>query len=100
MKDTTKRDNSYWLRRLEKDGHADILAQIEAGDITVYKATQKTGYRKVGPKSPAAKLSYHWNRADHAERIRFVKNHLKDVNRVGREALAQVRAEQAQKTSE
>lgn len=100
MKDTIKRDNSYWLRRLEKDGHADILAQIEAGDLTVYKATQKAGYRKVGPKSPAAKLSYHWSRADHAERIRFVKNHLKDVNRVGREALAQVRAEQAQKTSE
>ena len=85
MKDTIKRDNSYWLGRLEKEGHGDLLAQIEAREITVYKATQKAGYRKKGPKSVAAKLSYHWGRADHAERKRFVMAHLKDVNRVLRE---------------
>lgn len=95
-----KRDNAYWLRRLEKDGHKRLLADIEAKGMTVYKATQKAGYRKGGPKSPAAKLSFHWGRADHAERKRFVRAHLKDVNRVLREAGDDIREEKAQKASE
>lgn len=85
MEDTIKRDNSYWLARLEKDGHLDILAQIKANEITVYKATQKAGYRKKGPRSAAAKLSYHWQRASHVERKRFIAAHATDVNRVLRE---------------
>ena len=100
MKDTTKRDNSYWLERLKKDGHSDLLAQIEDGQISVYKATQKAGYRKKGPKSVAAKLSYHWGRADHAERKRFVTAHLKDVNRVLREVGNDIKEMKAQNPSE
>jgi len=100
MNDTMKRDNSYWLGRLQKDGHSRLLAQIEAGELTVYKATQEAGYRAKGPRSPAAKLSHHWRRASHAERLRFVKNHLVEINRVGREALTEVRAEKAKKPSE
>ena len=100
MKDTIKRDNSYWLGRLEKDGHIDLLAQIEGEEITVYKATQRAGYRKAVPKSPAAKLSYHWGRADHAQRKRFVMAHLKDVNRVLREVGDDITKMKAQKPSE
>jgi len=100
MKDISKRDNIYWLRRLEKDGHNDLLAQIEAGKITVYKATQEAGYRKKGPKTPAAKLSYHWTRADHAERKRFIAAHAKDVNRVLREWGEDMKKLKAQKPSE
>ena len=100
MKNTIKRDNSYWLGRLQKDGHAELHAQIEAGEITVYKATQTAGYRPTGPRSPAAKLSHHWKRADHAERKRFVVAHLKEVNRVMREVRDELVQLKAQKPSE
>ena len=100
MKATGKRDNGYWLGRLEKDGHRKLLARVRSGEITVYKATQLAGYRKPGPRSPAAKLSYHWKRANVAERKRFIQHHLGEINRVGREVLAEVRAQQAQKSDE
>ena len=100
MKDTIKRDNSYWQGRLEKDGYVDLLAQIEANEITVYKATQQAGYRKKGPRSAAAKLSFHWTRADHGERKRFVLAHLKDVNRVLREVGDDIKKAKAQKPRE
>jgi len=100
MKDTIKRDNSYWLGRLEKDGHSDLLAQIEAGEMSVYEATQKAGYRKKGPRSAAGKLSYHWQRASHAERKRFIAAHAKDVNRVLREWGEDMKKLKAQKPSE
>ena len=100
MKDTIKRDNTYWQGRLEKDGYVDLLAQIEANEITVYKATQHAGYRKKGPRSAAAKLSFHWTRADHGERKRFVLAHLKDVNRVLREVGDDIKKTKAQKLRE
>ena len=99
MADKVKRDNSYWLRRLEKDGHADLIEKIQAKEITVYKATQKAGYRKIGPRSPAAKLSYHWKRADHAERKRFIAAHAEQVNRVLREWGDDLKKLKAQKLS-
>ena len=100
MKDTIKRDNTYWLGRLEKDGHGDLLAKIGAGELTVYKAAQEAGYRAKGPRTPAAKLSHHWKRADHAERKRFVTAHLKDVNRVLRDVGDDIKKMKAQKPSE
>ena len=99
MKDTSKRGNSYWLGRLEKEGHGVLLAQIEAGEMSVYEATQKAGYRKKGPRSAAGKLSYHWQRASHAERKRFIAAHAKDVNRVLREWGEDMKQLKAQKPS-
>ena len=100
MTDAVKRDNSYWLGRLRKDGHSELLSQIEAGELTVYKATQEAGYRAKGPRTPAAKLSHHWKRADHAERKRFVMAHLKDVNRVLREVGDDIKKTKARKPNE
>lgn len=100
MKSNANRDNAYWARRLEKDGHSDLLAQIEAGEITVYAATLKVGFRKTAPSSPAAKLSYHWDRANHEERKRFVLSHLKDVNRVLLEVADDIKKAKAQKPSD
>ena len=76
-----KRDNAYLAERLEKDGHRKLLARVDAGEISMYKAAQLAGYRKVGPQSPAAKLSYHWERASAAERRRFVAAHPLEINR-------------------
>ncbi len=100
MADKSKRDNSYWLKRLEKGGHGDLISQIRTGEITVYRATQKAGYRATGPRSPAAKLSHHWKRADHAERKRFIVAHLREVNRVVREVRDELAELKAQKPSE
>ncbi|RVQ68761.1 hypothetical protein EKN06_00560 [Croceicoccus ponticola] len=62
-----------------------MLQRVEGGEITVYRATQLAGFRQKKPPSPAGKLSYHWKRASHDERQRFVAAHAKDINRVLRE---------------
>lgn len=95
-----QRNNVYWTSRFEKDGHGDLLDRVRSGEISVYKATQLAGYRKSGPRPPAAKLSYHWTRASAEERKRFVTAHIKDVNRVLHEIRDEVQARKAQKPSE
>lgn len=92
-----KRDNEYWAGRLEKDGHGEILARVQSGEIKMYRARQLAGYLAEKPKSEAARLSFHWKRASAEERKRFVKHHLIEVNRVGREVLAEVRAQESKK---
>ncbi len=99
MATTGKRDNAYWADRLEKDGHRELLARAQSGEITIYKATQLAGYRKNGPRSPAAKLSYHWKRASADERKRFVAAHLLELNRVLRETGQELQKLKAQKTT-
>ncbi|WP_057883656.1 hypothetical protein [Tsuneonella troitsensis] len=96
----SERNNTYWTKRLKKDGHDTLLDRVQLGEITVYKATQLAGYRKSGPRSPAAKLSYHWTRASAEERKRFVLAHLKDVNRAVREVADDLRALKAQKPTD
>ena len=100
MPSPNKRDNAYWTSRLAKDGHRDLLDRVRSGEISVYKATQLAGYRKPGPRSPAAKLSYHWTRASAEERKRFVAAHIRDVNRVLLEIRDEVQVRKAQKPSE
>jgi len=99
MTTPNKRDNDYWMKRLKKDGHDRLLARILSGEITVYRATQLAGYRKKQPPTLAGKLSFHWKRASAEERKRFVKAHLIEINRVGREALAEVREQKTEKSS-
>lgn len=85
------RDNKYWLGRFTKDGHHKLLERIEAGEISVYKARQEAGYLKTVPSRPSDKLTYHWERASHAERKRFIMQHLLDVNRTLKEVGAEIR---------
>lgn len=82
MATTGKRDNEYWLQRLEKDGHKPLLEQVKAGQVTVYRATQLAGYRPKEKSATSAKLCHHWKRASAEERKHFVIAHLKDLNRV------------------
>jgi hypothetical protein len=100
MATTGKRDNAYWLHRLEKDGHGDLLVRVEAGELSVFKATQLAGYRDKARSSPADNLAYHWKRASAAERRRFVLAHLKDVNRVIHEVRNELVAAKEQKSRE
>ncbi|MCW2382116.1 hypothetical protein M2338_001681 [Sphingobium sp. B2D3B] len=78
----SKRDNEYWHGRLKKDGHHDLLAEIEAGKISTFVARAKAGYRKAGPRSPAETLSHHWIRANSDQREKFVLQHASEINRV------------------
>lgn len=94
------RDNTYWMERLKKDGRGDLLEQIQAGDLTVYKATQIAGYRSKGARSPAAKLSYHWKRASAEERLKFIAAHPFDIDRVLKEFAAKRMAMKEAKSKE
>lgn len=97
MTAASKRDNNYWSERLAKGGHGELLARVQSGEITMYSATQLAGYRKKGPRTPAAKLSYHWTRASADERKRFVAAHLLELNRVLRETGEELKAMKAKK---
>jgi hypothetical protein len=97
MTSTGKRDNAYWLQRLEKDGHRSLIERINAGEITVYSATQLAGYRPQGRRSPASNLSHHWKRASAADRKLFVAKHAAEVNRVLLELRDEAKARQEQK---
>ncbi len=98
MTKSSNRNNDYWIQRLEKDGQSELLAQIQSGKISVYKATQLAGYRKKGLRSPAAILSYHWKRASIEERKRFIQHHLVEIHQVGRVVLAAVKVKEAKKS--
>lgn len=87
-----KRDNAYLAERLEKDGHRKLLARVDAGEISMYKAALLTGYRKKGPKTPAATLSYHWKRASAAERRCFVAAHPFEIDRALKDFLQERKA--------
>jgi hypothetical protein len=99
MSTRSARDNEYWKQRLTKDGHRDLLARIEAGEVTMYEARGLAGYRKAGPRSPAAKLSYHWKRASAEERKRFVAAHPFEIDRALKDFVHERKAMKAQKPS-
>lgn len=99
MADVNARNSEYWLRRLLKDGHSELLARVQAGEIKVYKACQLAGYRRTGPRAPAATLSHHWKRASAEERKRFVLGHLREVNRVLKEVGQDLKERKAEKSS-
>ncbi|WP_039394095.1 hypothetical protein [Novosphingobium sp. MBES04] len=95
-----KRDNAYLLQRMKKDGRSDLLAQIEAGALTVYQASQIAGYRTKVPPTPAAKLTHHWKRADYRQRRAFLIANFEDVRRVLLDIIEDVRAAQAQEAGD
>lgn len=101
MTEPIKRDNSYWLRRLEKDGRDDLLKMIEDGDITVYRASFAAGYRKKpAASSRSDQISYHYSRATLAEKRRFIIDNWSTIARiVGDLAERKRESEEAQKLS-
>lgn len=102
MTDKTKRDNFYWLQRLQNDGRDDLLTMIEDGDITVYRATLVAGYRKKrSAASRSDQISYHYSRASISEKQRFIVDNWSSVYRIVRDlAKRKLNAEKAKKTSE
>lgn len=79
----TKRDNAYWIGRLLKNGHHDLLELINRGEVTVYGASIRAGLRKrrAAP-SRADQISYHYSRASIAEKRRFIIDNWPSVARI------------------
>lgn len=101
MKDKAKRDNSYWLERLERDGRDDLLTMINDGDISVYRATVAAGYRKkrTAP-SRAEQLDYHWKRASRRDKEVFVARNYDSLKPFMKMAFDLLKKAKAQKPSE
>lgn len=83
-----KRDNAYFLERLENSGREDLLEAIKAGDMSVYKATTVAGLRKKrSAPSRADQVSYHYSRATLAEKQRFIIDNWSSVTRIASDLL-------------
>jgi hypothetical protein len=65
---TTK---EYVMARLQRDGHAELLARIFAGDLSANAAAEQMGYRKK--KTPLEQLLHWWKKASDDERSQFLK---------------------------
>ena len=102
MSDPTKRDNAYWLRRLEQDGRIDLINKIEHGELTVYGAAMEAGLRKRrSATSRSDQISYHYSRASFAEKRRFILENWASVAHIVGDLAKQQRArDEAQKPSE
>jgi len=94
--------NQDYLRRLKQDGRSDLIEQIERGEMTVYAAALKMGYRKKrDAKSRSDQISYHYSRASLAEKRRFIVDNWSSVTAIGAQIRREIEAKQeAQKTSE
>ena len=94
-------NNEDFLRRLEQDGREDLLKQIKAGDLTVYRAALMMGYRKrrAAP-SREAQITYHWTRASAAEKKLFLKRNIQSVAPLMQRIIAEHREKEAEKPAE
>jgi hypothetical protein len=61
----------YIMARLQRDGHADLLARIYVGDLSANAAAEQMGYRKK--KTPLEQLLHWWKKASDDERCDFLK---------------------------
>ena len=87
-------NNSDYIRRLEKDGRRDLLKQIKEGEISVYAAAKKAGYRKGrGAQSRADQVTYHWTRANAAEKRRFIIDNWSTVGPLAIQVLKHISAQ-------
>ena len=95
-------NNEDYLRRLKQDGRTDLIEQIEQGEITVYAAALKMGYRKKRGAQPRAdQITYHYSRATLGEKRRFIVDNWSSVAHiVGDLAKRKRDSEKAQKTTE
>ena len=95
-------NNEDYLRRLKQDGRTDLIEQIEQGEITVYAAALKMGYRKKRGAQPRADhITYHYSRATLGEKRRFIVDNWSSVAHiVGDLAKRKRDSEKAQKTTE
>jgi hypothetical protein len=68
---TLKRGTAeHWIARLKRDQRLDLLARIEAGELSPHAAALEAGYRKV--RSQLEKLTQAWDAASVDDRKAFL----------------------------
>jgi hypothetical protein len=73
------RDNTYYEKRLKKEGQTDLLARVTSGEISMYRAAILAGHRKKTPRDNAEALSRRWYRLSKKERLMFVHEHYSEI---------------------
>lgn len=79
-----ERDNNYWRKRLIKDSHDELLAKVDAREISMYEATFKAGYRKKQRKQGLALIEAEWPKLSREDRMIFVARNLREMNEIMR----------------
>ncbi|WP_067600399.1 hypothetical protein [Altererythrobacter ishigakiensis] len=94
--------NEDYLRRLKQDGRSDLIERIERGEISVYAAALKMGYRKRRGGHPRAEqITYHYSRATLTEKRRFIVDNWSSVAHIVSDLAKRKReSDEAQKPSE
>jgi hypothetical protein len=64
-------DRAYVLARLQRDGHADLIAKVYAGELSAHAAAVLVGYRKQ--KTPLEQLQHWWAKTSPDERLAFLR---------------------------
>lgn len=95
-----KRDNAYFRKRLLQDSHDKLVQQVDAGEISMYDATIKAGYRKKQKKQGLALIEREWVKLSRGDRERFVRRNLREMisisARVYNQAKDKSKAQEAQ----
>ena len=88
-----KRDNAYLLHRLQRDGRDDLITRINSGEISVYAACVQAGLRRSkSTETRAEQLTYHWKRANAADRRRFVVDNFGSLAPIVNNLVKEIRA--------
>ena len=66
-----KRDNLYYLDRLKKRGRSDLVAAVEQGHMSAYRACREGGLRSGQRLSNAERIERAWDRATLRDRALF-----------------------------
>ncbi len=87
----SKRDNDYYLTRLQRIGRDDLVEKIQAGEMKVYAAAIETGLRKRRTaESRSTHLTYHWSRASVKERERFLMENFLQIDTLRKKLVQKV----------
>lgn len=77
-----KRDNNYFRKRLLKDSQDKLVQQVDAGEISMYEATIKAGYRKTAKKQGLDLLESEWAKLSRSDRQKFVARNLRELDEI------------------
>jgi len=60
-------------------GYDDLVAQVDAGEISMYEATISAGIRKKNPRNTIDGFNRSWQRLSRDDKMRFVILNFKEI---------------------
>ena len=79
LKQSQKNTKAHWLARLDRDGHAELAAQVRAKTLSANAAAERMGYRN--PPDPLKQLHKWWDKASAEQRAAFLADKLAQEDR-------------------